>query len=113
MDFTKLLGPYSENNRTVEGQIAWLKKQGYSEYVIEEAITSLYNELDAGRIFQDGHELDQRLREIANEFDKIGYLLLAERAKKSCQELAFLIKNPEKQKSSFLKRLWSRLTEPI
>src|SRR3972149_4043344 len=65
MDFKKLLEPYSENGRTVEGQIKWLtSKQILREY-IDLTILKVYNELESGKTFEDGHALDRYLFDTA------------------------------------------------
>jgi len=65
MDFKKLLEPYSENGRTIEGQIKWLtSKQILREY-IDLTILKVYNELESGKKFEDGHALDRYLFDIA------------------------------------------------
>jgi hypothetical protein len=67
MDFDKLIEPYSENGRTLGGQINWLLKKGIPQTSIDYAVSSLYKRLDCGEIFKDGHELDTELLNIAKE----------------------------------------------
>jgi len=65
MDYKKLLEPYGENGRTLEGQILWLKKKGLDETTIMEAIENVYFLLDQGKQFENGHEFDMFLLETA------------------------------------------------
>jgi predicted alpha/beta-fold hydrolase len=64
MDFNKLLEPYSENGRTLAGQIKWLAKQGFPQASIDYAVSFVYKKLDLGGKFENGHELDQELRRV-------------------------------------------------
>ncbi len=61
IDFEKLLEPYSEGGRTVEAQIKWLSKKGFSGTVIDTAMSEVYLELSRGKKFKNGHELDRYL----------------------------------------------------
>lgn len=65
MDFETLLKPYSEDGRSVEGQIFWLSRKGlFSDDVINQAILNTYREIqEEGRTFDDGHHLDRYLYE--------------------------------------------------
>jgi hypothetical protein len=68
MDFTKLLEPYSENGkRTVGGQIKWLLRE-YPQHSIDHAMSSVYTEMERGKVFPDGNALDQELKKVAAEF---------------------------------------------
>ena len=67
LDCKKLLEPYSENGRTVEGQVKWLTKKSIPPDVIGIAIKSVYSEIANGKIFADGHELDRYLLDIASK----------------------------------------------
>jgi hypothetical protein len=67
MDFDKLLEPYSENGRTIKGQVAWLIKKGIPSHAIDYAMASVYKEIEVGRTFSDGNELDQELLRVARE----------------------------------------------
>jgi hypothetical protein len=62
MQFKTLLEPYAEDGlRTVEGQIKWLQTKNLPKVYIDKAILFVYDELDRGKIFDNGHELDQYL----------------------------------------------------
>lgn len=65
MDYKKLLEPYRENGRTLEGQVLWLKKKGFDETVIMKAMENTYFQLSQGKQFEDGNSLDQYLLETA------------------------------------------------
>jgi hypothetical protein len=65
MDFIKLIEPYNENGRTLEGQIKWLEKQGLSQGAIDYSITNVYKRLENGEVFVDGKELDIELKRVA------------------------------------------------
>jgi hypothetical protein len=62
MDLRKLIEPYGEDGRTVEGQIKWLcgPKQIPKEFA-DKAILSIYAELEKGMTYESGHDLDQAL----------------------------------------------------
>ena len=67
MDFENLLKPYSEDGRTVSGQIKWLLKsvpQSSADY----AMSAVYKRLELGEKFENGHELDQELKKVAKEY---------------------------------------------
>lgn len=66
MDFDKLIEPYTENGRSVKGQILWLQRKGYSPVIIEKVIQSVYSRLAGGETFENGHELDQELKRVAD-----------------------------------------------
>lgn len=68
MDMKALLVPYSEDgNRTLEGQVKWLQGKGVPQNHIDQAILSVYDEIEHGKKFADGHELDQYLLHVAKE----------------------------------------------
>ena len=75
INFQELIKPYSENGRTVEGQITWLRSKGFSSAVIESALQDIYVGLHQGVTYPDGHELDVALlnhtHELANEESRI------------------------------------------
>jgi len=71
MDYEKLLEPYVENGRTVVGQASWLLKKGIPKATVDQAMLYVYDELDRGKTYATGHELDRAL------FDK-GMELLKE-----------------------------------
>ena len=60
VDYATLIVPYSEATppantaakRTPEGQKAWLLKRGIPESVVDDAMTAVYTELAAGRVFE-------------------------------------------------------------
>lgn len=70
MDFEKLLEPYSENGRTIEGQILWLQKKGFSQVIIETATRAIYKRLESGEKFGNGHDLDRELFAVATDLAK-------------------------------------------
>jgi len=65
MDIKNLLTPYSENGRTIEGQIKWLLSKGIPQEHVDKAILAVYDEVDRGRVFKDGTELDHELLRVA------------------------------------------------
>ena len=81
VDYAKLIEPYSEATppantaakRTPEGQKAWLLKRGIPEGIADDAMTAVYTELAAGRVFEAkdgnpaGYWLDRHLLETARE----------------------------------------------
>ena len=81
VDYATLIVPYSEATppantaakRTPEGQKAWLLKRGIPESVVDDAMTAVYTELAAGRVFEAkdgnpaGYWLDRYLLETARE----------------------------------------------
>ncbi len=70
MDYKKLLEPYSENGRTVEGQVTWLTKKGIAKTYIDQAMIFVYDEVDRGKVYSNGHELDRALYDKAQELMK-------------------------------------------
>jgi hypothetical protein len=69
MDYTQLLAPYSDNERSLGGQIKWLVKKGIPQSSIDYAISSVYSALANGKTFSDGNELDQELLAVAKEHE--------------------------------------------
>jgi hypothetical protein len=67
MDFNKLIEPYSENGRTISGQIKWLLKNGLPQDAIDYSMTVVYKNIESGHFFNDGHDLDQELLKVAKE----------------------------------------------
>ena len=61
MNIRALLQPYAENNRTIEGQFSWLQKKGIPGGVIEKIMMEVYDEIDRGAKYADGHELDRAI----------------------------------------------------
>ena len=74
MEFDKLLAPYSEDGmRTVAGQIKWLQGKGLPQDKIDQAILHVYDEMERGKTFKDGEELDHYLLECARTFHRNEY----------------------------------------
>jgi hypothetical protein len=73
MDLAKLIEPYSERNedgkplRTVEGQIKWLLGKNIPRDHIDKAVLRVYDAMEKGKTYENGHELDQALLEAAKE----------------------------------------------
>lgn len=61
LNFEALLKPYTENGRTIEGQIRWLRKKGITPFVIERAVQDIYVGLQTGVTYPSGYDLDQAL----------------------------------------------------
>jgi len=63
MDFVALHLKYKDSDSpSVEGQIRWLQKQGFAQAQVEQAMISVYDEIERGEAtFSNGHELDQYL----------------------------------------------------
>jgi hypothetical protein len=61
MDYKKLLEPYAENGRTVEGQVTWLTKKGIAKTYIDQALIFVYDEVERGKVYPSGHDLDRAL----------------------------------------------------
>jgi len=70
MDFEKLIEPYKENGRTPAGQIKWLLSKGIPQANVDQAMLYVYDEIQRGRTFESGHELDRYLLTKAQEFQK-------------------------------------------
>ena len=70
MDYEKLLEPYKEGGRTLTGQITWLVKKGIPKAIIDQAMLYVYDELDRGAKFDNGHDLDRALYTKATELMK-------------------------------------------
>src|SRR3972149_3690460 len=70
MDYKKLCEPYAENGRTPEGQIAWLTKKSIPKAIIEQAMLYTYDEMERGRAYENGHELDRALFARAQTLEK-------------------------------------------
>jgi hypothetical protein len=81
MDFKKLIEPYSEGGlRTIEAQIKWLLSKGIPRHHIDQAILTVYQEVEHGRQFTAseseqeraegktaGHYLDHEIFRVAKE----------------------------------------------
>jgi hypothetical protein len=71
MNMQKLLEPYAEGGaRTVEGIMKWLLGKGVPQQHIDQAIISVFHEMESGKTFPGGHELDRYILEVANNFHK-------------------------------------------
>jgi hypothetical protein len=68
MDFIKLLEPYATEGRTIEGQVKWLLSKGLPQYVVNDAMTFVYTQLQNGVTLRDGTELDHYILRIAREY---------------------------------------------
>jgi hypothetical protein len=67
MDFDKLLEPYTENGRTISGQIKWLVKNALPIASVDYAMSAVYKRIENGEVFKDGDALDQELRRVTKE----------------------------------------------
>ena len=69
MDFAKLLEPYrvgpETKDLTPESQVRWLRKQGFSNDIIDRVMIAVYTEIEQGRKFNNWQELQICLRETA------------------------------------------------
>jgi len=72
MDLAKLIEPYSENGaRTIEAQVKWLLSKNIPRSHIDQAILTVYDEIERGRVFEGsathsaGHFLDHELLRMA------------------------------------------------
>lgn len=70
MDFKMLIEPYRENGRTPEGQMKWLLSKGIPQANIDQAMLYVYNEIEGGKAFKSGHDLDRYLLDKAKEFQQ-------------------------------------------
>jgi hypothetical protein len=82
MNFSELCKPYEENGRTPQGQIKWLQSKGIPQDKIDQAMLHVYNEMEQGRTFENGHEFDRYLLETAEGFHKSDLNLHIERMEK-------------------------------
>lgn len=122
MDFNKLLEPYNEGGlRTFGGQIKWLQRNGFSQDAIDYAITKVYSRLEEGETFQDGNILDQTLRNIAQEFQKMNFeeayqkrFDLYEACRKPLISETVVYKSDEKFSNlSKLEKIWAVITSKV
>lgn len=69
MNFKALHTKYKDNDSpTVEGQIRWLQKQGFGQHQIDQAMITVYTEVERGeKDFKNGNDLDQHLLETAKK----------------------------------------------
>jgi hypothetical protein len=67
MELNKLLEPYSEDGRTIEGQVKWLLNKGIPKDHIDKALLSVYADLEKGKTFESGHHLDHELLRVAKD----------------------------------------------
>lgn len=113
MDFSKLLEPYADPmedgrpKRTVEAQIKWLIRKNIPKDIIDQAILKVFNELESGKEFENGHELDQHLLSVAQEMHQ-------SHLSKQAKELeAFMNKFKENAVQEYIKQqrlsLWKRI----
>lgn len=71
MDMMQLIEPYSDGGaRTPQGQVKWLQGKGIPQDKIDQAMLHVYDELERGGTFEDGHALDRHLLEVAQGFHK-------------------------------------------
>jgi hypothetical protein len=106
MDFIKLIEPYNENGRTLEGQIKWLEKQGLSQGAIDYSVTNVYKRLESGEKFTDGKELDIELKRVATDYhtQEIG-----EQFKKRISDVEYNL-DVEWNKLNKGKKIWQVIT---
>jgi len=67
MNFVELHSKFKDDDSpSVEGQVRWLQKQGFAQHQIEQAMISVYMEIERNEAnFKNGFELDQYLLEKA------------------------------------------------
>lgn len=107
--FDELLEPYKENGRTVQGQMDWLRnKKGFAPNIVEQAIEEVYTELEQGRTFDNGHDLDQYLLEKAKEIRTEDFVASIERMQNRLSSLV----NPSIEGGK-LKKAWLALRGKI
>jgi hypothetical protein len=102
MDFDKLLEPYAENGRTVAGQIQWLIKNGIPQNSIDYAIVTIYKTLESGKIFDNGHDLDRELLQVAKEHTSTE---AETQMKRRVDEMTYVL-DSDWNKLSRAKKLW-------
>lgn len=100
MDFSELIKPYSENGRTIGGQIKWLSKNGFTQANIDYAMLEVYKRIESGEKFKDGDALDQELRKVAQSFHD----------KESEAQMRQRVEELEWNKLSKSKKLWQVIT---
>jgi hypothetical protein len=77
MDLKSLLAPYSEPQedgtclRTIENQVKWLMGKNIPRSHIDQAILSVYDEIERGKTFENGTALDHYLLEVATHLHKV------------------------------------------
>ena len=104
--FDELIAPYIENGRSVEGQILWLRnKKGFAPNYAEQAIQEVYAEMDAGKTFADGNELDQYILARARDVRKEDIMASLERMQNRITKLT----SPPIEGGRF-KKAWMALT---
>ncbi len=67
MDFNELIKPYSENDRTVELQVKWLLSKNIPRNFVDQALLVVYDEIERGKVHENGHELDRYLLQVAQD----------------------------------------------
>ena len=81
--FEELLEPYKENGRTIQAQMNWLRnRKGFPPNIVEQALQEVYMEMDKGKSFADGNELDQYLLAKAKEIREEDFTASIERMEK-------------------------------
>lgn len=69
MDLVKLHKSFKDvNSPSVEFQLRWLQKQGFSKDHIDKAILLGYTEIAEGKVFKSGAELNLYLKDLARKF---------------------------------------------
>ena len=85
MDFNELIKPYTENGRTVGGQVKWLIKNGLPITSVQFAMSKVYKEVESGLVFPSGHDLDQEILKVAREHHS---LALEDQMKRHIDEIS-------------------------
>lgn len=65
MNFDELIQPYSEGDRTVEAQVKWLLSKNIPRNHIDQALLIVYDEIERGKVHENGHALDRYLLDVA------------------------------------------------
>jgi hypothetical protein len=103
--FEELLEPYKENGRTIKGQMDWLRnRKGFAPNIVEQAIAEVYTEIDKGKSFADGNELDQYLLAKAKEIREEDFTASIDRMQKRLSSVI------AKQPTGRWKTAWLALT---
>ena len=68
MDFKALHEKFKdENSPSVELQIRWLQKMGFQPHQVDQAMITVYSEIEAGKTFKDGSEFNLYLKDAAGK----------------------------------------------
>lgn len=102
MDFQSLIKPYSENGRTIEGQMKWLQKKGILQDSIDLAMLDVYSELEKGKSFENGTALDHYLLSKAIEREQGELITQYERLCAKAAKMEHL----KKYETGKCKKLW-------